>query len=133
MKWIVAIVAANVAGFMLFDGLRAFIVGDYLRPSSGEYSGQLGPWAGLVSALGIDPLSSLMKGIFVGIGASWLVVIVAFLLERRWAWKAMMGFAVGTLWYLTIGTAWSLFAIALLLLPATRRRYRSTGLEGPAS
>jgi len=36
--------AAVEAGWMLFDGSRALIVGDYVTAKSGPYAGQLGPW-----------------------------------------------------------------------------------------
>jgi hypothetical protein len=48
--WIVAALAALNGGWMTFDGARAFFVGDYVTPSSGEYAGQLGPWADVVSS-----------------------------------------------------------------------------------
>jgi len=46
---------------MAFDGTRALIVGDYIRPQTGEYAGQLGPWAKLVRKIGIAPESTFMK------------------------------------------------------------------------
>ena len=33
----------------------ALIAGDYVTPSKGQYAGQLGPWARLVSAVGLEP------------------------------------------------------------------------------
>ena len=59
--WVIVILVAFTAGWMLFDGTRALIVGDYVTPASGEYAGQLGPWSNLVKADGIEPLSTLMK------------------------------------------------------------------------
>jgi hypothetical protein len=43
-----------------YDGSRALIVGDYVTPKSGAYAGQLGPWAKLVAAVGIEPRSTVM-------------------------------------------------------------------------
>lgn len=56
--WIVVVLAAVNAGWMLFDGSRALVVGDYVTPSTGEYARQLGPWATLVEAVGLDPCST---------------------------------------------------------------------------
>ncbi|MGH9904860.1 MAG: hypothetical protein ACRD8U_04645 [Pyrinomonadaceae bacterium] len=48
MRWlrsIIIVLAVLQAGWMTFDGARALIVGDYVTATSGEYAGQLGPWA----------------------------------------------------------------------------------------
>lgn len=120
MRWIVIILAVAEAGWMLFDGVRALTVGDYFTPSSGEHAGRLGPWAGLVSAAGINPRSTPMKTFFVLYGVIWLVFVVAFALHARWAWAGMLGAAVCSLWYLPVGTLLSIIQIVLLLLPALR-------------
>jgi hypothetical protein len=65
MLWLkLAVIAlALVLGiWMLVDGARALTVGDYVTPRSGEYAGRLGPWATLVSAMGLDPRSTGVKG-----------------------------------------------------------------------
>ena len=122
LRWIAIVLALFEAGWMTFDGTRAFVVGDYVTPKTGEYAGQLGPWTMLVSAVGIEPRSSLMKAIFVVYGVAWLVFIVCYALGYEWAWWAMLLAAIGTLWYLWIGTAASLIIIALLLISAIRNR-----------
>jgi hypothetical protein len=122
LRWIAIVLALFEAGWMTFDGTRAFVVGDYVTPTTGEYAGQLGPWTKLVSAVGIEPRSSLMKAIFVVYGVAWLVFIVCYALGYEWAWWAMLLAATGTLWYLWIGTAASLIIIALLLISAILNR-----------
>lgn len=92
--------ALSEAGWMVFDGSRALMVGDYVTPNSGRFAGQLGPWASLVSAVGIEPRSTLMKCVFVVYGLLWLAVLAAYLLSMRWAWMAMVVAAAGSLWYL---------------------------------
>lgn len=120
LRWLVVLLAAAEAGWMLFDGLRALLVGDYVTPSEGPYAGRLGPWASLVEAVGIEPSSTLMKLIFVGYGAVWLVIVAGFVARRRWAWRAMLIAAVCSLWYLVVGTVVSVLIIGLLLVPAIR-------------
>jgi len=105
---------------MTFDGTRAFIVGDYVTPKTGEYAGQLGPWTKLVSAVGIEPRSTLMKTIFVVLGVAWLAFIVCYALGYKWAWWAMLLAAIGTLWYLPVGTIASLIIIILILIQTFR-------------
>ncbi len=82
--------------------------------------GQLGPWAKIVSAVGIEPRSTLMKSIFVVYGFVWLIVIGCFALGFSWAWWAMLVAAAGTLWYLWTGTISGVVLLALLLLPVIR-------------
>ena len=119
MSWLrllIVILAFSEAGWMVFDGVRALVTGEYVTPKSGEYAGKLGPWTMVVEKLGIEPRSTLMKCIFVGYGALWTLVICAFAAGAPWAWWGMLIAAVASLWYLVIGTATSLIVVALLLV-----------------
>lgn len=109
---------------MAFDGGRALLVGDYVTPSSGEHAGQLGPWAGLVESIGIEPTSTFMKVVFVAWGMATLTVAAFFAAGRAWAWKALLAVSVASLWYLFVGTLVNLAQIALLLLPRTRAAFQ---------
>ena len=120
MRWIVVVLAFAEAGFMVVDGVRALVRGDYFTPSAGDHAGQLGPWAGLVQRIGIDPRSTAMKLVFVLFGGTWLGITAAFALGAPWAWTAMLVFAIASLWYLVPGTIISAVIIALLFLPAVR-------------
>ncbi len=127
--WIVVGLALFVGGWFVFDGARALAVGEYVTPKTGQYAGQLGPWSKVVSAIGIDPRSTLMKTIFVAYGLLWLAVIVCFILGLKWAWWAMLIAAVGSLWYLPFGTLLGLVQISLLLMPALRVAGTAAGGE----
>jgi len=118
--WIVIGLAVIEGGWLLFDGLHAFATGDYVTPSTGRHAGQLGPWSKLWSSAGIDPRSTLVRSVHVGIGAAWLGAIAAFLLGASWGWGAMLACAIAGVWYLPFGTLLSVIQIALLLLPALR-------------
>lgn len=118
-RFIVA-AALAVAGWMVFDGIRALLLGDYVTPATGEHAGQLGPWAGLVSLVGIDPRSTAMKATFVAYGIAWLAVIAAFVAGLRRSRGLMVTAAAGALWYLPFGTLFGLLQIGLLLLPRMR-------------
>jgi hypothetical protein len=89
-NWVIIILVAFTGGWMLFDGTRALILGDYVTPKSGEYAGQLGPWSNLVKAIGIEPRSTLMKLIFVGYGSIALTVAVCFAFGPSWARTALL-------------------------------------------
>lgn len=119
MNWlrtIIIILALLQAGWMIFEGARAFVVGDYVTETSGAYAGQLGPWSRVVRAAGIEPRSSFMKAIFVIYGLAWIFVTERFTQGLPWTWLAMFIAAIGTLWYLPLGTVSSLIQIALLIL-----------------
>lgn len=116
LKWIIIILAVLNFGFMTVDGSRALIVGDYFRPETGEYAGQLGPWAGIVSAIGIDPESALMKSIFMAWGALGLILTVSFAMRVRRADNALLFFNLASFWYLVAGTLSSSLQVILLLI-----------------
>jgi hypothetical protein len=122
LRWVAIALALVAAGFMIFDGTRALLVGDYLRPASGGYAGELGPWANIVEQLGIDPLSTGMKSFFVVYGAVWLIAIVWYVLNpAQGSWTAMLALTLASLWYLVIGTMVSILVAAILLIPSVRR------------
>lgn len=120
LEWCIVVLAAVVAAWFAFDGAHALLTGDYVTPSSGAYAGQLGPWATMMAATGVDPRSTLIKSLFVVYGLGWLFVIGAFAIGRRWAWGGMVTAAVASLWYLPFGTLLGVIQVALLFLPAIR-------------
>ena len=114
MKSILALLVILVAGYMLFDGARALIDGDYVRPRSGPHAGQLGPWASLVRATGIDPESKGMKWVFVTYGFAWLVLLGFYFAGAPWGPAALALAAIGALWYAPFGTLLGLGQLVLL-------------------
>ena len=120
LRWVVVVLALVESGWLAFDGGRALIVGDYITPGSGPHAGELGPWSKLVSAVGIEPRSTLMKSIHVLLGSVWLVAIAGYVAGLPYAWSAMVGCAALGLWYLPLGTVLGLLQLVLLLLPAVR-------------
>lgn len=120
LKWVVLALALLQGGWLIFDGSRALIGGDYLTPKSGPHAGELGAWSRIVQALGFEPRSTFIKCAHVFIGFAWLVASVVFALRPSLGWWVMFGCAIGSLWYLPIGTLLSLVVIALLLTPQLR-------------
>jgi hypothetical protein len=116
MAWVrrfVVLLALIQGGFMIFDGSHALLAGDYVTPSKGRNVADLGPWANIVTAVGIPPRSTLMKFLFVAYGSLWLVVAYHFARGHRWGKAGMLAAAVGSLWYVGIAT---LFAFTLILI-----------------
>ena len=116
LRWIVIILAVLNFGFMTVDGSRALIVGDYFRPETGEYAGQLGPWATIVSAIGINPESGLMRGIFIAWGGLGLILTVSYAMRVRRADSALLFFNLASFWYLVAGTLSSVLQVIFLLI-----------------
>ena len=124
--WLVVALALVLGAWLAFDGARALIVGDYVTPTTGEHAGQLGLWAQVVASVGIESRSTLMKSIHVGLGITFLVAAIGFLLHRPWARTAMLACAVFGLWYLPFGGLIGLVLILLLTRPTAHPR------NGPA-
>ena len=123
MRWIRRLIVALAlieAGWLAFDGSRALAMGDYVTPSSGEYAGQLGPWAEVVKSVGIEPRSTVMKLIHVTLGVIGLATTTLFVLRIPRATIAMFVFAILCLWYLPFGTLLSVLQIVLLCFVAWR-------------
>jgi hypothetical protein len=128
IRWSVAVLAIVDAGWMAFDGLRALAVGDYVR--MGEDG--LGPWADLVSSVGINPTGTGMKVFLAAYGLCWLAVVVAYLRSPPTGRPAMAIAAAGSVWYLVIGTVVSLAILALLAASVWVRRRTGAGARAPA-
>jgi hypothetical protein len=130
-RWGAVTLASLEAGWMVFDGARALVAGDYVTPSSGEHRGELGPWTRLVEAVGIEPRSTRMKLIFVAYGGTWLAVVRAYVRGLPWARRGMLAAAAGSLWYLWIGTVSGVIQLGLLVIarerPPSRRARPADG------
>jgi hypothetical protein len=114
--WIPVVLVILTAGWMLFDGTRALVTGDYVTPQSGEYAGQLGPWSYVATAVGIEPRSTLMKAVFVAYGLSALTIAICFALGVSWGRIALMLVCALGLWYLPIGAVTNLAALSVLFM-----------------
>ena len=91
-----------IGGYMLLDGVYARINDHYI-------GWQIGPWAALVRAIGIDPRSYTMNDIFIFFGICWLGAIAFYLFGRR---RAIFAMAIASLWYVPIGAVLSLLVLA---------------------
>src|SRR2546428_7318912 len=96
-----AVAAAALAiingGYLVIDAIHRFVVGDFLR-----IGGQLGTWAVLVCAVGIDPLA--MGPVFLVIGVAQVAAATLLFLRRPWGDSLVLSLALGTPWYPIFGT-----------------------------
>ncbi len=116
LKWCIVLLAVLQFGFMAFDGCKALIKGDYTRPQTGEYAGQLGPWSHIVSTIGINPEGNFMKVLFVVWGIIGLWFTYRFIRNPQAALMPLLLLDVCSLWYLVAGTASSTIQIVLLII-----------------
>lgn len=99
--------------WLVLDGLHQRLWGDYVR-----IGGQLGPWAGLALALGVDPQRLGMT--FVALGFAMIGATFGVVLRRRWGYYAALVTAALGLLYLGFGLPVALACLVLLLWPASR-------------
>ncbi|MFG2191855.1 hypothetical protein [Streptomyces sp. NPDC048639] len=118
--WVVLALVVIIGGWMLFDGVHALVTGDFVTPRSGSHAGQLGPWAHVVSGVGLEPRSAPVELVFVGYAGAYLAAGVAYVTRVPGSWWAVAVLALLGLWYLPFGTVANLAVIALLLTPSLR-------------
>lgn len=121
-RWILAILIVINAGWMVYDGSRALLLGDYTTAQSAELGGQLGPWADVVTIFGVDPRSTGMKLTFLLYGVVTLGMLVFYLQKRDWAWTGLLMMLLLGIWYAPIGTLINLLTSGMLFLPSLRRQ-----------
>lgn len=115
-----AVAVVLTGGWMAFDGAHALITGDYVTPESGEYAGQLGPWAAPLRFAGIEPRSTGVKVFFVAFGLTYLAALAAFLRNRKRSRPVLIACAAVALLYLPFGTLLSA-AVLAILAPSIRQ------------
>ncbi len=112
MKWIIIALGIITGGFMLIDGIYVMLKGKYIGPP------EPGPWAKLFYKLQWDVFK--LGPLFIAFGAVWLVFVTGVFLQRSWAWPLGLVISIGTLWYLPVGTLFSLVVLILLLTARAR-------------
>lgn len=111
MKLLIIILGLLNGGYMLLDGLYVLIKGKYIGPE------KPGPWANLFSKLNVDVFK--LGPLFVIFGLLWLAWIFALLTKQGWAYGFGIFISIATLWYLPVGT---LFSIVILIVLFTARQ-----------
>lgn len=99
--------------WLAYDGLHQRLFGDYVR-----INGQLGPWADLARAVGLDPAE--MGLFFIMLGCSLIAAGFGLYLRRRWGYVVSLVACAIALLYLGPGTIFAIIGLSLLLLPSIR-------------
>lgn len=106
--------------WLFFDGVRALVTGEFVTPKTGPYAGQLGPWAKVVRAVGVDPKSTVMKIAHILIGLGWFVALGGFVARADWGRSAVVICSIASLWYLPVGTLIGGVTLAILITALRR-------------
>jgi hypothetical protein len=113
MRWLIALLAFINGAFMTADGLHVLIKGKYIGPE------KPGPWSMLFESLGINVFQ--LGPMFLAFGIAWLVFLLIWMKQGDHARHLGKWVALLTLWYLPIGTIFSL-AVLILLYRLSRPR-----------
>lgn len=132
---LVLMTTLSLALWFLWDAIHFFRLGRFvsrvLSPSEAAMARgvvvqlddgtlvEYGLWAKGFEAASLDP--HLAAPFLVVLGLVGLGGLFLFLARRQIGWSLLFVFALGSLWYLTLGTALGLLLLILLLTPATRR------------
>lgn len=92
------ILSFMLGGWLVFDGARKLLKGYY----TGEQTIGLGPWATIVSAIGVRPADMAFPFLFLGI--IWIVNGVIVLLGANTRYERTIAISIVTLFYALPGT-----------------------------
>ena len=123
LRIVMLVLAFQLGGWLVFDGMRALTVGDYVTPAEGDFAGQLGPWSDLVQAIGLDPRGLPVKLWHVLSGLVWLGVVLRDTVVRRARAPFLIALPFG-LWYLPFGTGIAI-AVAIMAMRDPELREQS--------
>ena len=107
MKVLITILGLLNGSYMLLDGLFVLFKGKYIGPA------KPGPWANLFYKLNVDVLK--LGPLFIIFGLLWLVWLFALWTNQNWAYVFGLIISILTLWYLTVGTLFSVIILVVLL------------------
>jgi uncharacterized membrane protein HdeD (DUF308 family) len=114
----ISILSFILGAWLVFDGARKLFTGYY----TGEQTIGLGPWATIVSALGMRPADMAFP--FVFLGTIWIVNGVIVLLGANTRYERTIAISIVTLFYALPGT---LVGIVTTVLSLRERRSARPG------
>ncbi len=106
---IIAILSFIIGSWLIFDSARKLLTGYY----TGEQTIGLGPWAAIVSALGVRPADLAFPLLFLGI--IWTVNGIIVLLGASTRYERTIAISIVTLFYTLPGTLIGILTIVLSL------------------
>ena len=92
---------------MLVDGTHVMLKGKYIGPE------EPGPWSNLFYKFKADV--SNLGPLFIAFGLLWLFWLYSLLTNQSWTYLPGIITCISTLWYLPVGTVFSLIILLILL------------------
>ena len=120
----ISILSFILGAWLVFDGTRKLVTGYY----TGEQTIGLGPWATLVSVIGVRPSNMAFPFIFLGV--LWIVNGVITALGSSARYERTIAISIVTLFYAIPGTIVGIITITLSL---RERRLAGPSKKQPAS
>lgn len=106
MKILITILGLLNGGYMLLDGIYVMVNGKYIGPP------KPGPWASLFYKLEIDVFK--LGPLFIAFGLAWIVWLLLLWTNQPSAFLAGICLCICTLWYMPVGTVFSLIILGVL-------------------
>jgi hypothetical protein len=110
MKILITILGFLNGGYMLLDGIFVLLKGKYIGPE------KPGPWTSLFYKLNIDVFK--LGPLFIIWGVLWLTWLYALWTHQQWAYLFGLIISIMTLWYLPVGT---IFSLIIFIVHVTAR------------
>jgi len=107
MKIIITILGFLNGGYMLLDGIYVLLKGKYIGPE------KPGPWANIFYKLDINVFK--LGPVFIGFGILWLIWLYSLWANLSWSHVYGIVLCILTLWYLPVGTLFSLIILVILV------------------
>ena len=107
MKILITILGLLNGVYMLLDGLFVLFKGKYIGPE------KPGPWANLFYKLNIDVFK--LGPLFIIFGLLWLTLVFSLWTNQTWTYVFGLAISILTLWYLPVGTIFSVIVLLVLL------------------
>lgn len=108
MKILITILGFLNGGYMLLDGIFVLIKGKYIGPE------KPGPWANLFYKLNVDVFK--LGPAFIVFGLLWLIWLYGLWTNQSWVYTFGLIMSILTLWYLPVGTLFSIIILLVLIL-----------------
>ena len=107
MKILITILGFLNGGYMLLDGIYVLLKGKYIGPE------KPGPWANLFYKLDINVFK--LGPVFITFGIMWLIWLYSLWANLSWSYVYGIVACILTLWYLPVGTLFSLIILVILV------------------
>jgi len=107
MKILITILGLLNGGYMLLDGIYVILKGKYIGPE------KPGPWASLFYKFKVDVFN--LGPLFIALGLLWFLWLYCLWTKQSRAYVLGIATSILTLWYLPVGTIFSLIILLILV------------------